>query len=90
MSNENIELVHELYDAFARRDLPARLATLADDIEWHETASGYAGEVRRGHDAIIQQGFGPSVSLPPGSPWARPLPARSLLARAILPPRITA
>jgi uncharacterized protein len=62
MDKESIEVVHALYDAFARRDLPAALATLADDIEWHETGSRYAGEVRRGHDAVIQQIFGPSIN----------------------------
>jgi ketosteroid isomerase-like protein len=62
MSKESVELVHALYDAFARRDMPAALATLADDIEWHETGSRYAGEVWRGHDAIIQQVFGPSIN----------------------------
>ena len=62
MTEESIEVVRALYDAFARRDMPAALATLADDIEWHETGGRYAGAARRGHDAIVDQVFGPSIN----------------------------
>lgn len=31
---ENIEIVHQVYAAFARQDIPALLTVLSDDIDW--------------------------------------------------------
>ena len=36
MSQTNGDLVRETYEKFNRGDIPAVLATFADDIEWHE------------------------------------------------------
>jgi len=32
---ENVQVVQEMYAAFNRRDIPAVLDILADDVEWH-------------------------------------------------------
>lgn len=34
----NIETVHSLYAAFGRKDVPAILASLRDDVEWQHAA----------------------------------------------------
>jgi ketosteroid isomerase-like protein len=34
MSDRNLELVRGAYEAFSRGDVPAVLATLADDVDW--------------------------------------------------------
>ena len=52
MGESNVELVKGVYEAFARGDLAAALAAMADDIEWHEADGGpYAG-VHRGPDQV--------------------------------------
>ena len=32
---ENVQVVQQMYEAFNRRDIPAVLDILADDVEWH-------------------------------------------------------
>jgi uncharacterized protein len=54
-----------LYDAFARRDLPAALACLADDIEWQEALGGPWGGLYDGRDAVVQSVFAPSLERVP-------------------------
>ena len=39
MSRSSEELVRELYAAFGRGEVPAVLAMLDDDIEWHAPAN---------------------------------------------------
>lgn len=52
MRESNVELVKDVYEAFARGDLAAALAAMAADIEWHEADGGpYAG-VHRGPDQV--------------------------------------
>jgi len=36
MSAENVKVVREIYDAFAKGDIPAVLGKLAKEIEWRE------------------------------------------------------
>ena len=36
MSQENVDIIRGMYDAFARGDVPAVLAVLDSDIEWRE------------------------------------------------------
>src|SRR3712207_5696579 len=50
----NAQLIRDLYDAFARGDVPAVLGALADDIAWTE-ADGfpYAGTYR-GPQAVLE------------------------------------
>ena len=40
MSQENMDIIRGLYDAFARGDIPAVLGSLDADVEWRE-ADGF-------------------------------------------------
>jgi uncharacterized protein len=59
MSDQNVEFVKGVYDAFAQGDVPAVLGAFADDIEWFEAEGMPYGGVYRGGDAIAQNVFGP-------------------------------
>jgi uncharacterized protein len=59
MTEQNIELVNGIYDAFARGDVPAVLGAFADDIEWFEAEGMPYGGLHRGPDAVAQNVFGP-------------------------------
>ncbi len=52
----HIGLVKHLYDAFARRDIPAILELLSPDVEWGEPANPYnpAGGTRHGHQGFLE------------------------------------
>jgi ketosteroid isomerase-like protein len=49
VSVSNVALVQELYDAFARRDVPAILARLHPEVELHQTELVPWGGHYRGH-----------------------------------------
>lgn len=49
MMIENNELVQRMYDGFNRRDIPAVLAYLADNVEW---ANGMDGGHVHGREAV--------------------------------------
>lgn len=57
--------VMPLYDAFARRDVPAALACLADDIEWHEAAGLPWGGFAAGPSRVAETVFAPALELFP-------------------------
>ena len=59
MSEQNIELVRGLYEAFGRGDVPAVLGGMADDIEWYEAEGMPYGGVYHGGEAVAQNVFGP-------------------------------
>jgi uncharacterized protein len=59
VAEQSVEIVEGTYAAFARGDVPAVLAAMADDIEWHEAAGMPYGGVHRGSDAVVQNVFGP-------------------------------
>ena len=59
MSEQNVELVKGVYDAFGRGDVPAVLGAFADDIEWFEAEGMPYGGLHRGPDAVAQKVFGP-------------------------------
>jgi uncharacterized protein len=59
MSDQNIELVTDVYGAFARGDVPAVLGAFADDIEWYEAEGMPYGGLHQGGDAVAQKVFGP-------------------------------
>ena len=65
MAEHKIELVKRVYDGFARRDLPATLAALAEDIEWYEAAGLPWGGLQRGPAAVAENVFAPAVELVP-------------------------
>jgi hypothetical protein len=51
----NVEIVQEIYAAFARRDIPAIVALLNPDVEWGEPSNPFnpAGGTRRGHEGFL-------------------------------------
>jgi ketosteroid isomerase-like protein len=59
MSEQNVEFVKTVYDAFARGDVPAVLGAFAEDIEWFEAEGMPYGGLHRGPDAVAQNVFGP-------------------------------
>jgi ketosteroid isomerase-like protein len=57
-SEQGVDIVKRVYEAFGRGDLPSVLAALAD-VEWHEAEGMPYGGVYRGADAVAQNVFGP-------------------------------
>jgi ketosteroid isomerase-like protein len=57
--------VTALYDAFARRDVPAALACLADDIAWYEATGLPWGGLAASPSAVAQNVFAPALELFP-------------------------
>jgi uncharacterized protein len=58
MNSEHVEMLRQIYDAFARGDVPAVLNSLDPQIRWNE-AEGFVyadGNPYVGHDAVVQQG----------------------------------
>ena len=55
MSQENVEIVRRVADAYNRRDVEAMLAELHHDIEWHpwlQVQLGGGATVYRGHQGV--------------------------------------
>lgn len=59
MSEQSIEFVKGVYEAFWRGDVPAVLGAFADDIEWYEAEGMPYGGLHRGGEAVAQNVFGP-------------------------------
>ena len=59
MSEENIAVVRELYEAFGRGDVPAVLAGFDENIEWNESAGMPYGGQYHGPQAVAENVFGP-------------------------------
>jgi uncharacterized protein len=58
-------IVHNLYAAFARGDIPSVLAGLDPQIVWTETAGGPFAGTYTGPDAVLENVFSPL-----GSEWS--------------------
>ena len=56
LSLNHVNLVKQLYGAFAKRDIQAILALLAPDVEWGEPANPFnpAAGTRRGHAGFME------------------------------------
>jgi ketosteroid isomerase-like protein len=62
----NGDLIRRAYDAFAQGDVPAVLATFAEDITWHVPGrSPLSGDYKR-HDGVLEF-FGKSMTLSGGT-----------------------
>jgi ketosteroid isomerase-like protein len=59
MSEQHVEFVKGVYDAFGRGDVPAVLGAFTDDIEWFEAEGMPYGGLHRGPEAVAQNVFGP-------------------------------
>ncbi len=54
MSQENVEIVRMMLEAFLEGDYPASLELLHPEVEWHETRGGLDdGRLARGHDQVV-------------------------------------
>ena len=54
MSEQNVEWVKGVYDAFSRGDIPAVLGAFADDVEWFEAEGMPYGGLYRSGEAVLQ------------------------------------
>jgi ketosteroid isomerase-like protein len=52
-AHPNATLVHRLYEAFDRKDLPTISALMGDDAVWHVPGSTLISGTHRGHEAIF-------------------------------------
>lgn len=52
MSSDNVQILRNGYDAFARRDIPAVLAAFSEDIAWHVPDSVPFGGDYHGHEGV--------------------------------------
>ena len=54
---DNLETIRRLYDAFARGDVPAVLATLAPNVSWTEAEGFPYGGTYAGSNAVLEGVF---------------------------------
>ena len=54
MSQENVEIVRQVAEAFNRADPEAALAWLSPDLEWHDLADLPDAEVNHGHTGFLR------------------------------------
>jgi uncharacterized protein len=59
VAEQSVQIVEDVYAAFARGDVPGVLAAMADDIEWHEAEGMPYGGIHRGGAAVARNVFGP-------------------------------
>src|SRR4051794_10407540 len=59
MSEQAVDVVKDIYDAFAVGDVPAVLGAFSPGIEWYEAEGMPYGGLHRGPDEIAQKVFGP-------------------------------
>ena len=52
MAEDNVALLQKTYDAFGRGDIPAVMATFAEDITWHSPAILPQGGDEKGHEGV--------------------------------------
>ena len=52
MSQSDADLIRRNYDAFGRGDIPAVMATMAEDIEWNVPDVLPHGAYVRGHEGV--------------------------------------
>ena len=62
MSQTHVELVRDIYDAFAAGDVDAVFAAMTPDIEWDEAEGMPYGGVYHGREAIVSNVFGPILT----------------------------
>jgi ketosteroid isomerase-like protein len=63
--DQAVAAVLPLYEAFTRRDMPAALACMADDIEWHESGGLPWGGLEFGPAAVAKGIFTPALARVP-------------------------
>lgn len=58
MSEANVAVAKQTYEAFGKGDLPGVLANFHEDVEWHAAEGLPWGGVHKGRDAVAQDVFG--------------------------------
>jgi ketosteroid isomerase-like protein len=58
MSEANVRVAQQTYDAFGRGDVPAVLENFHTDVEWHAAEGLPWGGVHNGREAVAQRVFG--------------------------------
>jgi uncharacterized protein len=62
MGDANVEVLEAMYDAFGRGDVPAVLAGMTDDVEWHEAENmPYGPSPVHGPQAVAENVFAPLI-----------------------------
>ncbi len=53
---ENVKIVRQLYETFAKRDINAVVGMLSPDVEWGEPSNPFnpAGGTRHGHEGFLE------------------------------------
>jgi ketosteroid isomerase-like protein len=56
IQEENIKIIQQLYEAFAKKDINAIVSMLSTDVEWGEPLNPYnpAGGTRHGHEGFLE------------------------------------
>ena len=56
IQEENIKIVQQLYEAFAKKDINSIVNMLSTDVEWGEPSNPYnpAGGTRHGHEGFLE------------------------------------
>jgi ketosteroid isomerase-like protein len=68
-ANDNVKVIHSVYEAFGRGDVAAILDVLTDDVDWASEAADAKGApwygVRRGHVGVAAffEGFGSTMEV---------------------------
>ena len=62
MSEQNVKIVHGVYDSFAAGDVDAVFAAMRPDIEWDESEGMPYGGVYHGREAIVSNVIGPILA----------------------------
>jgi ketosteroid isomerase-like protein len=58
MSEENVRVVQQIYEAFGQGDVPAVLGNFDPEVEWHAAEGLPWGGVHNGREAVAENVFG--------------------------------
>ena len=61
-SQENKQLMQQVFEELARGNSPALIEVLADDVEWHVTGTTMFSKTYRGKAALMNELLGPLFS----------------------------
>jgi ketosteroid isomerase-like protein len=61
MSEQNVALARDMYEAFGRGDVPAVLGAMDENIEWYEAEGLPYGGLYNSPQAVAENVFGPVV-----------------------------
>lgn len=71
MSEQNVELIRRIVEAFNARDIDAYIALCDPNIEWHSTFSAVGGAIYHGHEGLrkwhreLEETWGEEIRIEP-------------------------